>query len=190
MKKFFYLSTNVLFTGALLFLATSVHAYEEPEFESVLKSDQFEVRFYEERLVVQTKYANQNGGFRKLFNYISGSNKNSEEISMTIPVTQSNPGEGMIMQFYLPSRFDKTNAPLPDDGSLEISSIDAGHYAAIRFSGRSTEKNFNKYSEILRKELERSNILITGPAIKATYNGPFTLPRFRRNESMFLVDWR
>jgi hypothetical protein len=190
MKEIFNLFNKTFSAIALLVFTITAYAYEEPEYKIVFESDQFEVRFYEERLVVQTKYANQNGGFRKLFNYISGSNKDSEEISMTIPVTQSNSGEGMVMQFYLPSKFDKSNAPLPDDGSLEISSIDAGHYAAITFSGRSTEKNFNKYSGILRKKLERDNVLIIGPTIKATYNGPFTLPRFRRNESMFLVDWK
>ena len=190
MKEVVNLFNKIFLAIVSLVITTTAYAYEEPEYKIVFESDQFEVRFYEERLVVQTKYANQNGGFRKLFNYISGSNEDSEEISMTIPVTQSNSGEGMVMQFYLPSRFDKSNAPLPDDGSIEISSIDAGHYASIRFSGRSTEKNFNKYSGILRKELERGNVLIIGPAIKATYNGPFTLPRFRRNESMFLVDWK
>ena len=153
------------------------------------QADKIEVRYYDERLVVQTKYGDQNGGFRKLFNYISGSNKDSEKIAMTIPVTQSEVEEGMVMQFYLPSRFDKTNTPLPDNESLEISSIDAGYYGVIRFSGRSKEKNFNKHSEILKKELAKENIQIIGPSIKATYNGPFTLPRFRRNESMFLVSW-
>ena len=76
-----------------------------------------------------------------------------------------------------------------DDDSLEISSIQSGHYGVIKFSGRSKEKNFNKHSKILRKELEKNDIKIIGPSIKATYNGPFTLPRFRRNESMFLVSW-
>tara|TARA_B100000579_G_C22477547_1_gene686371 strand:- start:218 stop:721 length:504 start_codon:yes stop_codon:yes gene_type:complete len=164
-------------------------SYEEANYETVFESDEIEVRFYEERLVVQTKYGDQDGGFRKLFNYISGSNKDSEKIAMTIPVTQLDSGDGMVMQFYLPSRFDKTNTPLPDDDSLEISSIQSGHYGVIKFSGRSKEKNFNKHSEILRKELEKNDIQIIGPSIKATYNGPFTLPRFRRNESMFLVNW-
>ncbi len=188
MKKNYNLINTAFLIGAL-FLSVSVMAYEEPEYDIVYKTEKIEVRFYEERLVVQTRYGDQNGGFRKWCSYISGSNKDSEKIAMTIPVTQSNSGEGMLMQFYLPSRFNKFNTPLPDDDSLEISSIEAGHYAAIRFSGRSTEKNFNKHSEILIKELEKNNILIAGPSIKATYDGPFTLPRSRRNESMFLVNW-
>ena len=189
MKKIIYLFNSALFTLCSLFLSTLVMSYEESNYEIVYQANEIEVRYYDERLVVQTKYGDQNGGFRKLFNYISGSNKDSEKIAMTIPVTQSEVEEGMVMQFYLPSRFDKTNTPLPDDDSLEISSIEAGYYGVIRFSGRSRDKNFNKHSEILKRELEKENIQIIGPSIKATYNGPFTLPRFRRNESMFLVSW-
>ena len=189
MNRINFLLKSALLTLSLLFLSTSVMTYEEPKYEIVYQADKIEVRYYDERLVVQTKYGDQNGGFRKLFNYISGSNKDSEKIAMTIPVTQSEAEEGMVMQFYLPSRFDKTNTPIPDDDSLEISSIDAGYYGVIRFSGRSKEKNFNKHSEILKKELVKENIQIIGPSIKATYNGPFTLPRFRRNETMFLVSW-
>jgi hypothetical protein len=189
MKNFNYSLNNVLFSLALLTLPMSFMAYEEPNYETIFQSEKFEIRFYDERLVIQTGYGDQNGGFRKLFNYISGSNKNSEKIAMTIPVTQSDSGEGMVMQFYLPSRFDKNNAPLPDDDSLEMSSIQAGYYGVISFSGRSKEKNFNKHAEILKKELEKNNVQIIGPSIKATYNGPFTIPRFRRNESMFLVNW-
>jgi len=188
MKKIYGLCIALL-KLIILFLPALVLAYEEPKYEIVKKTETFEVRFYGERLVVQTRYGDQNGGFRKLFNYISGSNKDSEKIAMTIPVTQLDSGEGMVMQFYLPSRFNKTNTPLPEDDSLEISSIQAGYYGVISFSGRSKEKNFDKHSEILKKELTKNNIQIIGPSVKATYNGPFTLPRFRRNESMFLVSW-
>ena len=184
-----YLRFLILIFGVSLFTTNSIVAYEEADYETVYQTEQFDVRFYGERLVVQTSYGDQDGGFRKLFNYISGSNDSSEKIAMTIPVTQSDPGEGMVMQFYLPSKFDKESTPNPDDESLEISTIDAGFYAVMKFSGRSKEKNFNKHSEILKKELEKEKIEIIGPSIKATYNGPFTLPRFRRNESMFLVSW-
>ena len=184
-----YLRFLILIFGVSLFATNSIMAYEEADYETVYQTEQFDVRFYEDRLVVQTSYGDQNGGFRKLFNYISGSNDSSEKIAMTIPVTQSDPGEGMVMQFYLPSEFDKENTPNPSDESLEISTIEEGYYAVIKFSGRSKEKNFNKHSEILKKELVKERIEIIGPSIKATYNGPFTLPRFRRNESMFLVSW-
>ncbi len=188
MRNLNFMITKIVLL-VLSFSVPLLFSYEEAGYKIVKESDKFEVRFYDERLVIQTTYGNQNGGFRKLFNYISGSNEDSEKIAMTVPVTQSDSGEGMVMQFYLPSRFDKSNTPLPEDDSLEISSIDAGHYAVISFSGRSNEKNFNKYSKILRKELDKNNIQIVGPSIKATYNGPFTLPRFRRNESMFLISW-
>ena len=184
-----YLRFLILIFGVSLFTTNSIMAYEEADYETVYQTEQFDVRFYGERLVVQTSYGDEDGGFRKLFNYISGSNDSSEKIAMTIPVTQSDPGEGMVMQFYLPSKFDKESTPNPEDETLEISTIDAGYYAVIKFSGRSKEKNFNKHSEILKKELVKEKIEIIGPSIKATYNGPFTLPRFRRNESMFLVSW-
>ena len=34
------------------------------------------------------------------------------------------------------------------------------------------------------------NIEIIGPAIKATYDGPFTLPNLRRNEAIYQVSWK
>ena len=185
-----YLRFLILIFGVSLFTTNSIMAYEEADYETVYQTEQFDVRFYGERLVVQTSYGDQNGGFRKLFNYISGSNDSSEKIAMTIPVTQSDPGEGMVMQFYLPSVFDKSNTPQPDDSSVEISSIKAGYFAAIKYSGRSSERNFKKHSEILKEELTENKVVIMGPPIKATYNGPFTLPPFRRNEAMYLVDWK
>lgn len=178
-----------LFPLFLLFLSISSMAYEEPNFEIVYESDLYEIRFYEERLVVQTNYGNEDNGFMKLFRYISGSNTNSEKIDMTTPVTQSNSGQAMVMQFYLPSKFDKTNVPLPSEQSVEISTIQSGYFAAIRYSGRSTDKNFNKKARILKKALEEEKISIESEPIKATYNGPFTLPPFRRNEAMYRINW-
>ena len=62
-------------------------------------------------------------------------------------------------------------------------------YAVLRFSGRANEQNFNKHSKILKNHLSKDNISIISSPIKATYNSPFILPVFRRNESMFLVEW-
>ena len=60
----------------------------------------------------------------------------------------------------------------------------------MKYSGRITDKNFDKYKRILKDSLIKDNIKILSSAIKATYNGPFTLPFLRRNEVMFLVIWK
>ena len=109
---------------------------------------------------------------------------------MTTPVTQSAKSSEMVMQFYLPSKFTKKTAPVPTDPRVKLITIEEGHYAVIKYSGRLTDKNFNKHKKILKENLIEDKIEIIGPAIKATYNGPFTLPILRRNEAMFHVDWR
>tara|TARA_B100001287_G_scaffold234615_1_gene206456 strand:+ start:116 stop:631 length:516 start_codon:yes stop_codon:yes gene_type:complete len=164
-------------------------AYEETTYQVVQKFENFEIRSYQERYVIQTRFNNQGGGFQKLFNYISGKNQKSEKIEMTTPVTQFKLGNQQVMQFYLPTRFDQSNAPLPLNNSVEVASINAGYFAVIRYSGFASDKNFLKHASILKKSLEKKNIQFKEPPIKATYNGPFTLPNLRRNEAMYLVKW-
>ena len=176
----------------LIFLFTYSHAmaYEESPFNIVHQTDVYEIRHYVDRLAVQATYTNQNSSFRNLFNYISGANIDSEKIQMTTPVTQSAKSSEMVMQFYLPSKFTKKTAPVPTDPRVKLITIEEGHYAVIKYSGRLTDKNFNKHKKILKENLIEDKIEIIGPAIKATYNGPFTLPILRRNEAMFHVDWK
>ena len=92
----------LLFT---LLVVQDLMAYSESPYKVVHLTDKYEIRFYEERLVVQTQYTNQNNGFRKLFNYISGNNKQSEKISMTTPVNVTQIENEYVMQFYLPSKY-------------------------------------------------------------------------------------
>ena len=85
--------------------------------------------------------------------------------------------------------FNKDNVPNPLRSDVKIVNIEEGYYAVIKYSGRASDKNFIKHKEILENELKKNNISIAGPAIKATYNGPFTLPMLRRNEAMFEIIW-
>ena len=178
---------NIFLT--LLFIYSHAMAYEESPFNIVHQTDVYEIRLYVDRLAVQATYTNQNSSFRNLFNYISGANIDSEKIKMTTPVTQSEESSEMVMQFYLPSKFTKKTAPVPTDPRVELITIEEGYYAVIKYSGRLTDKNFNKHKKILKENLIEDKIEIIGPAIKATYNGPFTLPILRRNEAMFHIDW-
>jgi len=187
-KLVLFFRLNIFLT--LLFIYSHAMAYEESPFNIVHQTDVYEIRHYVDRLAVQATYTNQNSSFRNLFNYISGANIDSEKIQMTTPVTQSAKSSEMVMQFYLPSKFTKKTAPVPTDPRVKLITIEEGHYAVIKYSGRLTDKNFNKHKKILKENLIEDKIEIIGPAIKATYNGPFTLPMLRRNEAMFHVDWR
>ena len=167
----------------------STMAYEEADYNVVYKTEIYEIRNYKDRLVVEVVSKNDDNSFRKLFRYISGQNNKSEEIKMTVPVTQGEKDEGYYMQFYLPSKFTKDNAPLPNNPDIKISTIKEGHFAVIQYSGRASDNNFLKHRDILNQKLIEDNININGPAIRATYNGPFTLPMMRRNEVMFKIIW-
>ena len=173
-----------------LFLSTNVTmATEEVKFDIVHKNEIYEIRKYSERLVAQAINEKDSGTFRKLFNYISGDNNSSKKIEMTTPVTQMKKDNVSFMQFHLPSDFNKKTTPIPANSDVEIMLMKEGYFAVIRYSGRSSDKNFTKYSKILREKILEDKILINGFAIRATYNPPWTLPPFRRNEVMFNVKW-
>jgi hypothetical protein len=192
-----------LFLISMVFITMSVPAmsYEEPKYKIITKTDIYEVRRYEQRTVAQAKYDKADSGFRILFDYISGKNESatdvamtipvaqSTEINMTAPVTQTNTRGKMVMQFFLPKKYTKETAPRPKDGRIDIIDLPAAYYAVISYSGFASEKNFQKHYKKLKNELDESRITVSGPPIRATYNSPFTLPFFRRNEAMYPLDW-
>ena len=186
----------------LLFLISKLAmALEEPEFVIIKSFSEYEIRKYKDRLAVQVEYSNNDRGFQYLFNYISGANINAEKIDMTtpvtqsikidmtIPVTQSLKDDKMVMQFFLPSKFTINTAPKPTNERVSLVIIEGGYYAVIRYSGRSTDKNYCKKFEELKKYLKKDKIEIIENGIKATFNGPFTLPPLRRNEAMVKIKW-
>ena len=107
---------------------------------------------------------------------------------MTVPVTQEIKNGNMTMQFYLPLKFNKDNAPKPSNSEIKILTIEGGYYAVIKYSGRSSDKNFLKNKDMLEKQLKQDNISILSPPIRASYNSPFTLPMLKRNEVMYRIN--
>jgi len=178
-----------IFILSFILNTNATTASEEVKFDIVHKTEIYEIRKYPERLVAQAINDKDNATFRKLFNYIGGANNFSEKIEMTTPVTQTKKNNVFFMQFYLPSKFNKKTTPIPSNSDVKITLMKERYFAVIKYSGRSSDKNFTKYSEILYKKLLDDKILINSFAIKATYNPPWTPPPFRRNEVMFNVKW-
>ena len=182
---------SVLLAALLVYLTASVPAmsYEEPEYTSVKKTDVYEVRQYKKRTVAEVTYREEGSGFRLLFDYISGANKGSHDVAMTIPVTQSTTGEKIIMRFFLPKKYSKQNAPEPNDERIKIIDLPEEYFAVISYSGFASNVNFEEHRTELKAALEKDGMVIKGPPIRATYNSPFTPPFLRRNEAMYPLEW-
>ena len=194
---------SVFLLALLAYLTASVPAmaYEEPEYSIVKKTDVYEVRKYKKRTVAEVIYGEEDSGFRLLFDYISGANKGSKEVEMTIPVTQSkeidmtvpvtqSTTDGKLsMRFFLPIQYSKQNAPEPNDERVRIIDLPAEYFAVISYSGFASDGNFEEHYTELKAALDKDGMVIKGPPIKATYNSPFTLPFLRRNEAMYPLEW-
>ena len=194
---------SVFLIALLAHLTASVPAmsYEEPEYSIVKKTDVYEVRQYKQRTVAEVTYGEEDSGFRVLFDYISGANKGSKEVEMTIPVTQSKEIDmtapvtqsmtngKMRMRFFLPMQYSKQNAPEPNDERVRIIDLPAEYFAVISYSGFASDGNFEEHYTKLKAALDKDGMVIKGPPIKATYNSPFTLPFLRRNEAMYPLEW-
>ena len=198
------------FAITLVLLVFTNHSYgiEKPEFEVVFNDDDIEYRLYKPYLVAVTTVANDSNygkaattGFMRLFNYISGDNtsntdiamtspvqqKSAEKISMTAPVQQTETALGWNVAFMLPSKYTMQTAPQPTDTLIEIVEVPARLMAVIRYSGRWTEKNFEKHEAKLRERVEGAGIIILSTPESAVYNPPFMPPFMRHNEVMFEV---
>ena len=176
-------------------------SYEEPKFATIKKTDIYEVRRYEKRTVAEVTYGEEDSGFRVLFDYISGANKGaneidmtipvtqSEEIDMTVPVTQSSTRGKMSMRFFLPKKYSKQNAPEPSDKRISIIELLEEYFAVISYSGFASDSDFEEHRKELEIALKQDGLVTKGPAVRATYNSPFTPPFLRRNEAMYPLEW-
>ena len=194
---------SVFLIALLAYLTASVPAmsYEEPKYSIAKKTDVYEVRQYKKRTVAEVIYGEEDSGFRVLFDYISGANRGSKEVEMTIPVTQSkeidmtvpvtqSASDGkMNMRFFLPKQYSKQNAPEPNDERIKIIDLPEEYFAVISYSGFASDSNFEEYHKELKAALDKDGMVIKGPPIKATYNSPFTPPFLRRNETMYPLQW-
>ena len=195
------MKVNLFLLVPIVYLWANISiAYEETSYRIVAANQNYEIREYDDRLAVQTSQENgQNKAFRELFKYISGSNTSSTKIEMTIPVTQSikidmttpvtqkfQDGK-IIMRFFLPRKFQPETAPQPLNEDLSIVVVKGGKYAVMKYSGRSTVKNFEKHSNLLLEALSINKITTLDDPIKATFNGPLTPFFVRRNEVMIRI---
>ena len=99
--------------------------YETHNYETLFSDDSFEVRLYDSVLKAKTSSTKgSNNNFGKLFRYISGYNQKNEKISMTTPVYMNDEDKGSMMEFVLPSKFDKVISFKSESTSINSGACD------------------------------------------------------------------
>lgn len=163
--------------------------------------ENIEIRSYPEAIAVASKGNDNTGAFRLLFNYISGANQASQELSMTSPVemptasasteiAMTSPVEmssAQGMMFFLPNQFTAENAPRPTHPDVELVVIDARRVASITYSGFNDNDKRKAYLNTLLKVLEDNGYRVSGNPSFLGYDAPFTLPWNKRHEVIIEV---
>lgn len=122
-----------------------------------------------------------NRGFRKLANYIFGSNEREESIAMTCPVMMDLNENAKEMYFFMPEEYALNTLPNPNDSAVILEELTPTKMAVIKFGGWASDAKIEKYRDLLIQELEDLGIEYTNDFYFMGYNSPFDIVD-RRNE--------
>lgn len=203
------------YTALLYALTTGLAmAYEEPEFEQLQTTEDYEVRRYADYIVAEVDVAADtmgdagNDAFRVLAGYIFGKNEPGEKMSMTAPVESRPSQSGLRMNmtapvesratrdgnaytyaFVMERQYTLETLPKPLDPRIRLTVRPSRVMAVRRYSGSWSEKNYRKNETALFDALQAAEVRTIGVPELARYNSPFTPWFLRRNEVMIEVDW-
>ena len=203
---------TIFFLLIFIFWGTNLSALEEPKYTVLKTYENIEIRNYDSYLVAEVDVEgayNETGNeaFRILAGYIFGDNQSSTKMNMTAPVESEaiQPSERMNMtapvfsnknvngytyRFVMESKYTQETLPVPNNSKIRITEIKDRVMAVISFSGRWSQKNFEKHEQILVNDLKNAGIGVASEAIYARYNAPFTPWFLRRNEIMFEIEYK
>jgi len=184
------LITLPLGLGVMLFYNTSRAATETPAYKVIRADGKFEIRDYPALTVASTPLegVGMNGGFRKLFGFITGGNEGAKKIEMTSPVLIDTAKDKQTMSFIMPMKTVTGGVPKPVGESVTLGKVDAARYAVLRFGGARTPKNEKTAIEKLKNLMDAQKLTGKGDPLFAYYDPPWTPTFLRRNEVLTRID--
>ncbi len=188
--RFTLLVTFIIFaTAAWSWCGPHRDRYETAPYKVVSTDGKVEIREYPPLKLVTAKMGEAkdneaNRSFRSLFAYISGENAASSKIAMTTPVFMDESN----MSFVLPEDVTESGAPSPTGTAVALTQFAGGRFAVLRFKGSRSDRAEENAEAALRAWAAAKKLRITGSAMFAYYDPPFTLPPLRRNEVLLAIE--
>ena len=168
---------------------------EQPSYKVVQKDRNIEIRLYDSILLQSVsvsgdQYQALRQGFRPLVSYIGAQKRDGDKISMTAHVMQL-PGDtqdNWIISFSMPSKYDASSLPAPNNEQVFTETIGPTKAAVIRFSGNADEKLLAQKTEQQSDWLEKAEFTAKSKPRYMFYNDPSTPPFLRRNEVFIEIE--
>merc|ERR1712172_124378 len=167
---------------------------EQAPYTTLKEFDGYEMRQYQSVNWVCTeatyKMEREPEMFMKLFRYISGANKEQEEVEMTVPVLSRMNllADRMVnkqMCFYLNQKH-QAKPPTPTDPAVKIVKNDEFTVYAHTFGGYARKDSMREARRFAKELSKVGEEVDSGQFYTASYDSPMKFWN-RRNEVMFLV---
>ena len=128
-------------------------------------------------------------GFGKLARFIFGGNKENESIAMTAPVRMNMSEKGAEMSFVMPTKYNESNLPRPNDESIRIHQSAPQYVAVIAFGGYANDEKITTYKNKILQILAERKITVIGDYTFLGYNAPYQMIA-RTNEIAIPIEWK
>ncbi len=188
--KIFIVTISIVVGLFLLFqiyLIMSINKTETQAYKLIRKEENFEIRYYPAATMAMITSSSKSyrdlgsSGFRKLAKYIFGGNSEKKQIAMTSPVRMDIGETNSTMAFVLPSIYNQSTIPKPNDSSIDIITSEPEYVAVIQFGGFANNESINEQKTMLENNLKDKGIAFYGNFRYLGYNPPYQLFG-RRNE--------
>jgi hypothetical protein len=180
----FSVAAAVIALGYFGWKLTARGAYESAEYNLLESDGAFQIREYPMLMMAATRNplgpSRDDGSFRRLFRYISGSNNAGKKVAMTTPVFMQPDTEQMA--FVIPRDIVTRHIPEPSDREVTIQKRNAGRFAVIRFGGRMTRQAVSDADQQLRTWMAVKGLQGDDRVESAGYDPPWIPGPLRRNE--------
>jgi hypothetical protein len=170
-----------------IYTTMSSNKTETQAYKVIRVEENFEIRYYPAATMAMISSTAKSyrdlgqSGFGKLAKYIFGGNSEKKQIAMTSPVHMDIGDAKSTMAFVLPSTYNKTNLPTPNDSSISIVTSEPEYVAVIQFAGFASNESINEHRILLEESLKTKGLSYYGDFRYLGYNPPYQLFD-RRNE--------